>query len=590
MKHKNPLFISLIWQNTNRRTFNQLLLILFTLLCLAGCKEEELNELDFVSAVTVDTEVVGLDAVRLFGSINGIEGSINPSEYPNREFGFLWTSSMEVEPLLGAGGVERISLGQDISNRDFNETLSNLSIQEIYFFRAFVQIGERVSYGNVLPFSLSDNLAVGLSDSVTVVNRQAELRGVLVLKFQEDISDHGLVLSFSNSEPTVEDNDIIFSLGPTNDDGQFSALVDSLEFNSCYYVRAFAQVGQEYVYNDGPAVSFRVRDGWQQVALLDNKPALDPMGGVVGETAYFGMGCNEPPCFPVQTQTFTEVWSLDLSADTLLNTNLPGASGRLGGVSFTVENKIYYGLGFYNDPDSPINFPIYINDLWAYSPSTGWEEMTDDPFPGTPRQDAVAVVLDGKAYVGTGYDAFEDAFYDDFWVFDPTADSGSRWAPLDIPLPFRDEASGEDFAGGRTEALAFVHGGRIYAGTGQLLGFDRNDLWSIDPDTDSEWRWEASEDFLKRRNAVAFSINDNTYIGLGENGANNKFRSLWQLSSDGSWEEKGSFPLPVILQDRTIPQVAVSLNGKAYIAGPNLDYISFDVWEYTPFDEGLECQ
>ena len=577
-------------QGATSRIISFLAFIIIAIACFTGCKKEDLDKLDFVTAVTVSTVVEDIDKIRLFGSIDGIDAPLNPADYPNREYGFLLTESMEAAT-LGTDGVEKISLGSDfLSNLDFDTLLSGLSLQKVFFFRAFVRMGERVSYGASLPFSLSDNLVVGLSDSVLLVNDQAELKGVLVLRFQQDITDHGFILSTSNPLPTVEDNDLMLPLGATNDDGEFRALIDSLEFNTCYYVRAYGQVNQDYIYNDGPSVAFATRDGWKRVALLEDRPLFDAMAGAVNGTAFFGMGCTEVLCYPTQTQTFIQVWKLDLTQDTLVDAGLPGASGRSGGVSFTIGNKIYYGLGYYVDPNFSIDFPVYQNDLWVFDPGSGWQELTTDPFPGQFREDAVAVSFNGKAYVGTGTDRLEDAYYDDFWAFNPDAAPGDRWQPLDARLPYRDEALGQDFALGRTDAIAFVLNERIYAGCGQTSGFGRNDLWSIDPEMDDAWQWEASEDFLNRRKAIAFSINDKAYIGMGETSQSTPIQSLWELGSGGGWIEKEPFPTPEAIQDKTIPQLAIPLNGKVYIGGPNTDYISFDVWEYTPDEERMDCQ
>lgn len=581
-------------KNINCPAFRSLAIAIFTMFIFSTCNDQALEGLDFVTAVTVDTEVVDIDKVRLFGRIDGIDGAINPADYPNREYGFLVTGSLD-EPTLGAAGVEKVSFGSDfVSNIDYDTLILGLSLRKVFFFRSFIQIGERISYGNTLPFTLSQNLAVGLSDSVKVVNDGAELRGVLVLRFQENINDHGFVLSASNTLPTIEDNDFIFPLGQTNDDGEFRVLADSLEFNTCYYVRAYAQVNNEHIYHDDSAsVSFATRDGWKRVALLADQPFSDPMGGVIDETAYFGMGCDGFVCnYPTQTSTFTQVWRLDLSADTLVNIGLPGASGRRGGVSFTLGNKIYYGLGYFDDA-GPIAFPVYQNDLWAFGADSGWEELTMDSFPGPLRQDAVAVSLNGKAYIGTGsrrdLNFGDRVWYDDFWVFDPAEAPGHRWRRLEARLPFRDGSSGQDLERGRTEAIAFALGNRLYAGCGEGLGNDRKDLWSLGPENEEEWRWEASGDFLGRRRAVAFSLNDKAYVGMGQNKEGEPLFSLWELTSDGSWKEVEPFPVPETIRDKVIPQAAVSLNGKAYIAGPNVDFISFDVWEYTPFD-GSGCK
>ena len=79
---------------------------------------------------------------------------------------------------------------------------------------------------------------------------------------------------------------------------------------------------------------------------------------------------------------------------------------------------------------------------------------------------------------------------------------------------------------------------------------------------------------------------------MGETNQSIPIKSLWELGPSGGWIEKEPFPTPEpeAIRDKTIPQLAIPLNGKVYIGGPNVDYISFDVWEYTPDEERMDCQ
>ena len=61
-------------------------------------------------------------------------------------------------------------------------------------------------------------------------------------------------------------------------------------------------------------------------------------------------------------------------------------------------------------------------------PMGNWVKKTD--FEGLPRGSAVSFVIDGKAYMGMGYnsdDETNNGYLKDFWVYNPTSD---RWTRL----------------------------------------------------------------------------------------------------------------------------------------------------------------
>ncbi len=106
--------------------------------------------------------------------------------------------------------------------------------------------------------------------------------------------------------------------------------------------------------------------------------------------------------------------------DTLLDmwsnkTNLP-APRRSAAVSFVINNKAYIGLGF----DSINHF---LNDFWEYNPATdSWKQMTS--FAGAARALATSFVVNEKGYIacGTNYNGFNNGrYFNDLWQFDPNA-------------------------------------------------------------------------------------------------------------------------------------------------------------------------
>ncbi|HQD09195.1 MAG TPA: hypothetical protein PLQ65_05995, partial [Flavihumibacter sp.] len=122
-----------------------------------------------------------------------------------------------------------------------------------------------------------------------------------------------------------------------------------------------------------------------------------------------------------------------------------------------------------------------------------WVRRSD--FEGVGRSEAVAAQLNGKAYVGLGYNGTDRLT--DFWVYDNTSDFWQKKA---------------DFPGtARNSAVAFAANGKIYVG----LGYDGvnylKDFWAYDPGANT---WTQVADFggSARYDAVAFGIGDKGYV------------------------------------------------------------------------------
>lgn len=74
-----------------------------------------------------------------------------------------------------------------------------------------------------------------------------------------------------------------------------------------------------------------------------------------------------------------------------------GGFPRTGAVTFTIDDVVYVGLGYNIQLDQQDKT---LTDFWMYKDRI-WTQIAD--FPGEGRYGAVAFVVDGKAYVGTGY-------------------------------------------------------------------------------------------------------------------------------------------------------------------------------------------
>ena len=172
-----------------------------------------------------------------------------------------------------------------------------------------------------------------------------------------------------------------------------------------------------------------------------------------------------------------------------------------------------------------------------------WTRKND--FFGIPRHNAVAFAINGKGYFGTGGNeqGSSDMVLNDFWEYDPTTDS---WTMV------------SDFPGGAREAaVAFTIGDQAYVGLGSEHYYwtsqdqDSNhfkDFYRYSPATDT---WTRIADFggVGRHSAAAFAINNRGYVGTGWWGNDKPYGDLkiaddfWSYDpSTDTWSEIGKFP------------------------------------------------
>lgn len=109
---------------------------------------------------------------------------------------------------------------------------------------------------------------------------------------------------------------------------------------------------------------------------------------------------------------------------------------------------------------------------------------------------------------------------------------------------------------------------------------------SSNDDTNGDWSKSVQYAGAPRSGAVGFTINNETYVGLGYNLENNKFSELsdFKKFNGSSWEDVAPFP-----GEARFAAVAFVLNGKAYVGtgyrsgNTNAEQKRFDdFWVYDP--------
>jgi N-acetylneuraminic acid mutarotase len=221
---------------------------------------------------------------------------------------------------------------------------------------------------------------------------------------------------------------------------------------------------------------------------------------------------------------------------------------RSGDISFTVGDTVaYIGLGYDGQE--------YVTDFFKFNINKGyWESRA--PFPGAPRERAVSFSLNGRGYVGLGFnrDSTREEL-GDFWQYDPGADAWTQIA---------------NFKGtARYNAVAFALGNYAYVGT----GFDgvswNSDFYQYDPGNNS-WKEIQSYPGEKIESGVAFVVNNLGYVCSGRNNGIHNL-DFWEFNGS-TWTSRrpttddasySSFTPAVQRHDA----MAFTMGGKSYIMG-----------------------
>lgn len=545
-------------------------LIYFLFIALAGiasCSGPELEELDFFEVSTSQPQSdPDLGRVQLRGVLNG--SSVE-------DHGFIWSTSLE-ELVENPEGARRQSLGVKSDNGEFNWITPPLSLDSLYYFKAYASSGERMMYGQSTAFLWGVNVGINeVSRKNDTLNLSGFISGLEGRRAQ--VSDYGIVYSSIHQEPLITQDDTV-SLGARNFDGAFDAKVGALEFNTTYYLRFYMKT-QLGIYYD-TIVTYRVTDGWKRLGFI-NQPLTRATVAYTADKAYLGWGCtaktgncpagNANPGFQL-IQDPLGIWeSLPAIPDII-----SGNNARVGAKAFIINDKLYVGSGTYYD--NSIN--QYALDLIQYTPQTNqWTEIPDG-FPPHERVDAVAFTIGGKAYYGLG-DFNDSIMYADFHEFDPARPTFQKWeamASLNTALT-------------QSTGFSIANKGYVVGGLAPGLETTRR-CWEFSPPDASNpgglWTELPPMEGVPRYGAVAFVIGNKAYVGLGEN-PYGELADFWEFDPskpNDPWRQVTSFPGKP--RGRA---AAFAINGLGYIVGGdgrNLGNNAFvprtdsDVWVYYP--------
>lgn len=300
---------------------------------------------------------------------------------------------------------------------------------------------------------------------------------------------------------------------------------------------------------------------WVRKSDFEGMPRGSAVSFVIGDKAYVGLGYNDDD--DTNDGYMKDFWVYSSLSDRWDRiADFPG-NGRVAAVGFAVNGKGYVGTGY--DGDNKLR------DFWEYDPSTNtWTQK--DNFMGNARYKAVGFSINNFGYIGTGYgDDSVDKI--DFYRFDPTQESGNQWRKVQ-------SIGGQK----RRGATAFTYNSKAYVCTGINNGVTLTDIWEYDGTADT---WTKKTDLdddedwtIIRQNASSFVLDGKAYVCLGENSST--LGSCWQYNfTKDSWTEMSDFE-----GSARTNALAFTVGEKAIVAtGQTGSYYLDDVWEFRPYEE-----
>lgn len=187
-------------------------------------------------------------------------------------------------------------------------------------------------------------------------------------------------------------------------------------------------------------------------------------------------------------------------------------------------------------------------------------------FPGGPRSQAVGFVAGGKGYVGLGNNG-ANATFDDFYMFDPAT---GKWSTTAI-AKFPGEA--------RYGAVAFTLNDKGYVGLGASKTQKAfKDFYEYNPQSNT-WKEVPNPLKNKRVGGFAFVVGSKAYVGGGSD--NNQFPEDF-FSFDGSnWSEETPLKDDNSTYDLTRQNASTFVIGNfGYVVGGSKGTVLSTVWKY----------
>ena len=369
-----------------------------------------------------------------------------------------------------------------------------------------------------------------------------------ITSYGDSIIAYGHCWSESNTNPSIgNDFDTIYnqSVMP-NGSAEFVSYLSDLKSDTEYNIRSFAIFSKGGTVDTGynPVVS-KIRtlpaiDEWfiQEGALRPTGQRFDAIAFNLGDTIFFGTGnqgsnnlLKDINIYNPQTSAWEENF-ITLGTVQLPNTGptyqyrAPLTNGVGFALRYKLKNRldeitaVFVGLGDYEGTDDR-TYKSKTLVKYELKSDGSWDKLYVESalYDGGSVTGAVSFTIGSTAYIGTG--SHSSATYQ-WFSYKPALDfdgdnSTFPWYQLSDAPTIQ-----------RTGAIAFSIGNRGYFGLGKDIdGNFLKDFWEFRPTSvpgndeidGRDGTWVRKEDFPgeARQNAVAFVIGSQGYVGTGDN-------------------------------------------------------------------------
>jgi N-acetylneuraminic acid mutarotase len=252
------------------------------------------------------------------------------------------------------------------------------------------------------------------------------------------------------------------------------------------------------------------------------------------------------------------LFSICVSAQWVQRASLPG-DARHHPVTFVIDGKAYLltGMNSFNNVK---------RDFYEYDPGTDqWTQKSN--FPGSARAFAYGASMDGKGYIGFGVSS--TAYLSDLWEYDPVTDNWTQLASCPGP--------------GRRHPAFVALNGKIYMGMGDGVvggvGQNFND-WYIYTVSSDSWKQGPDLDSIERHHPYYFHAGGQVYAGFGHSvlGIHRDFYKF-DVNTE-TWERMKDFT-----GEARVAGTQFSFNGKGYIlAGDGSDHRNLTTGEFYEYN------
>ncbi len=307
-----------------------------------------------------------------------------------------------------------------------------------------------------------------------------------------------LILSFSCSESTDDESSSIGNWSKTTPfKGRPRSGAISFTIGSKAYV-GLGYDGDEYV---GDFYVYDLDLGyWETKTSFPGTLRERAVSFSIDGKGYVGLGYNREE----DKEELGDFWQYDPATDVWTQLSSFGGTARYNAVAFVLGSTAFVGTGYDGNK--------YNGDFWEYDVvNDEWNEIAS--FPGEKIEAGFSFVIGDQAYVAGGRN--NGLYNTDFWAFDAESRTWTNKTPDDDESyydEFEDAVMRHDAVAITIDGYAYIVGG--YGSGGAV----ENAVYQFDPSANS-WDDRTSFEGAARQQAIGFVLGGRAFVGTGFNGS-----------------------------------------------------------------------